>query len=387
MTPSMYDAYLSVGDKPSVGVDDADKKVVTEEAVTEESLTGFLLATLSGAKIAAKVVSEEKIEVEDVVEDVVDDSIDYISAYTNATVVEAPEEEVVVEVVDTEEVEEVIEEAEEEVPEAEEEVVEEEVVEEETEDLGAFILDTIKSQVVKEVTPEDAVAELQAIEEAEEEEVEVEVEAIEEEVEDVDDEESLGDFIRRTIAKEAKSAITDTEAQFEEEINDIVENVTDKKDRKKQIAKVKRDKKEAITAIEERKGETIEETLLQLELVDKDADDDSEEDAEFKGGNSKLKKELQKSIKAMFLEEQIKLRKQIELTSGGGGAIGGGSSTLQTNNISEYRCDLNVFYYSGWLQEGSTIFIKRTDGDDEQFATGLTDLETDWANRLNLNYV
>jgi len=385
MTPSMYDAYLSVGDKPSVGVDDADKKVVTEEAVTEESLTGFLLATLSGAKIAAKVVSEEKIEVEDVVEDVVDDSIDYISAYTNATVVEAPEEEVVVEVVDTEEVEEVIEEAEEEVPEAEEEVVEEEVVEEETEDLGAFILDTIKSQVVKEVTPEDAVAELQAIEEAEEEEVEVE--AIEEEVEDVDDEESLGDFIRRTIAKEAKSAITDTEAQFEEEINDIVENVTDKKDRKKQIAKVKRDKKEAITAIEERKGETIEETLLQLELVDKDADDDSEEDAEFKGGNSKLKKELQKSIKAMFLEEQIKLRKQIELTSGGGGAIGGGSSTLQTNNISEYRCDLNVFYYSGWLQEGSTIFIKRTDGDDEQFATGLTDLETDWANRLNLNYV
>jgi hypothetical protein len=376
----MYDAYLSVGTKPTAGNVDT-----VEEGVQEESLTSFLLATLSAAKTIEPVVQEEV----ETVEEEINNSADYINAYANPAPVKDLEEEIVEDEIVEEEVieDEIVEEEviEEEI--VEDEIVEEEVVEEETEDLGAFILDTIKSQVVKEVTPEEAIAELQAIEEEDEEEDEAVVDVEEEEVEE-EEEESLGDFIRRTIAKEAKSAIIDTEAHFEEEINDIFENVKNKKDRKEKLAKVNKEKKEAITAIEERKGETITETLLQLELADKDAEDnDDEEGVEFKGGKSALKKELEKSIKAMFLEEQIKLRKQIELTSGGGGGIGGGTSTLQTNNISDYRCDLNVFFYSGWLQDGSTIFIQRTDGDDEQFATGLTDLESDWANRLNLNYV
>ena len=130
---------------------------------------------------------------------------------------------------------------------------------------------------------------------------------------------------------------------------------------------------------------------MQLELADKDADGTAEFDPEkgdkrFQGSQKALKKELEKSIKKMFKEERIATAKRIESMSGGGSG-GGGTSTLQTNNISSYRCDLDVYYYSGWLVDGSTIVIKRTDGDDDEFATGLTDLETDWANRVNLTYI
>lgn len=373
MSSNMYDAYLSVGTKPTAGNVDT-----VEEGVQEESLTSFLLATLSAAKTIEPVVQEEV----ETVEEEINNSADYINAYANPAPVKDLEEEVIEEEIVEEEV----------IEEEDPEVIEEEVVEEETEDLGAFILDTIKSQVVKEVTPEEAIAELQAVEEEVEE---VEEEVVEEEEEVVEETNSLREFILQTIAKQAESVITATEKRYDDEANDILENVKSKKDRDKKLAKVNEEKQKAIDAIEVRKEEiaesdTISETVIQLGLADKNAeeqDSDKTEDVEFKGSSRTLKKQLERTIKELFLEEQIKLRKQIELTSGGGGGIGGGTSTLQTNNISDYRSDLDVYFYSGWLQDGSTIFIKRTDGDDDEFATGLTDLESDWANRLNLNYV
>lgn len=406
MTPSMYDAYLSVGDKPSGKSDDTskDKKVVAEEVVEEQSLANFLLATLSGAKVVKDNVVKEDVVAE---EEVIAEGPDYISAYTNPVIASGEESTVVEDVVEEEEIiaevevieddiieEEIVEEeiVEEEVIEEEaEEVIEEEVEEEELvedevvevvedaqEDLGAFILSTIQNAIAK-----------------------PEAEVIEEKPksEKIDDpNEPLSEFIRRTIAEQAKSAITETEKHFDDEASDIVENAKSKKAAKKSLAKVDKEKKEALAAIEERKDEideasgTIADTVLQLELADKDAAELDEYDPEkgdkrFQGSQKALKKELEKSIKKMFKEERIATAKRIESMSGGGSGGGGGSSTLETNNISSYRCDLDVYYYSGWLVDGSTIVIKRTDGDDDEFATGLTDLETDWANRVNLTYI
>ena len=59
---------------------------------------------------------------------------------------------------------------------------------------------------------------------------------------------------------------------------------------------------------------------------------------------------------------------------------------LSFNEVTEYRSDFNNPYvYSGYLFNGVPI-IKRTVGNTEEFAQGVTDLETDWNNRLSLTY-
>jgi len=60
---------------------------------------------------------------------------------------------------------------------------------------------------------------------------------------------------------------------------------------------------------------------------------------------------------------------------------------ISANPITSYRSDQTDFIiYSGWL-DGVTPVIKKCDDGVETFATGLTDLETDWINRLSLTYI
>ena len=58
------------------------------------------------------------------------------------------------------------------------------------------------------------------------------------------------------------------------------------------------------------------------------------------------------------------------------------------NDVEDYRSNFETdkFIYSGFNLNLSPI-IKRCKDNIEEFAQGVTDLETDWANRLSLTYV
>lgn len=60
---------------------------------------------------------------------------------------------------------------------------------------------------------------------------------------------------------------------------------------------------------------------------------------------------------------------------------------LIPNSVTSYRSDVEVTtVYSGYLLN-SVITIKRCTDGVVAYATGLTDLETDWTNRLSLTYI
>ena len=64
-----------------------------------------------------------------------------------------------------------------------------------------------------------------------------------------------------------------------------------------------------------------------------------------------------------------------------------GAPGTEFNDIGSYRSnfELDGYIYSGFLFNGTPI-IKRVIDNTEEFAQGLTDLETDWTNRLTLTY-
>jgi hypothetical protein len=60
---------------------------------------------------------------------------------------------------------------------------------------------------------------------------------------------------------------------------------------------------------------------------------------------------------------------------------------ISGNDIKHYRTTFDYNYiYSGW-ELNLTNYIKRTDGFTDEYAQGLTDLETNWLNRENLIYI
>jgi hypothetical protein len=63
---------------------------------------------------------------------------------------------------------------------------------------------------------------------------------------------------------------------------------------------------------------------------------------------------------------------------------GGSSSFSQTTN---YRSSYESGYiYEGYLNQ-SNIYIVRNSGNTKNYASGLTDLESDWTNRASLTYI
>lgn len=72
----------------------------------------------------------------------------------------------------------------------------------------------------------------------------------------------------------------------------------------------------------------------------------------------------------------------LEYIAGVGG--GGGATNTVTSYRSSYEND--GYIYSGMLLN-STPFILRTIDNTTEVAQSLTDLETDWANRLILTYI
>ena len=62
---------------------------------------------------------------------------------------------------------------------------------------------------------------------------------------------------------------------------------------------------------------------------------------------------------------------------------------IAVNTVTSHKSDFDapsLFVYSGFLLNGIAI-IKRTKENTEEFAQGVTDLETDWTNRLILTYI
>ena len=59
------------------------------------------------------------------------------------------------------------------------------------------------------------------------------------------------------------------------------------------------------------------------------------------------------------------------------------------NTVTDYRADydkLSLFVYSGYLLNGNPI-IKRVKDNIEEVVQNVTNLETDWINRLTLIYI
>lgn len=66
----------------------------------------------------------------------------------------------------------------------------------------------------------------------------------------------------------------------------------------------------------------------------------------------------------------------------------GDAVTTPHVQITEYRADFDtpsLYIYSGYLRDFVPIIL-RTKDSLEDYATGVTDLETDWTNRLSLTY-
>lgn len=303
MNPDMYDAYLSVGRNDSTeDVGSTVENNIEGEGVVVEDIGRFVMNTLSSVGIAV----EDEFTVE-----AINSGADYINAFARP--------------VDTDDVEDTVQEEavqEEVVVEEEEEIESEEVVvEEQQEDLSEFIITTIKDAArIKQSSTEEKIDVV--AEDKDPEEVSKEQESSEESSEEEVVDESLNEFIRRTIIEQAKSAITATEERYEKETNSIFVNVKNKRERKKSIAKVNQEKKQAITAIEERQEEitesdTITDTMKQLELADTEYDPEQGNE-EFQSSQRALKKELKQSIKAMFEEEQRNIRRVAEMSAGGG---------------------------------------------------------------------
>jgi len=62
-------------------------------------------------------------------------------------------------------------------------------------------------------------------------------------------------------------------------------------------------------------------------------------------------------------------------------------SDIAINSVNSYRSEFtDPYVYSGYLLNGVPV-IKRVVDNTEELAQGLTDLETDWTNRLTLTYI
>ena len=60
---------------------------------------------------------------------------------------------------------------------------------------------------------------------------------------------------------------------------------------------------------------------------------------------------------------------------------------IALNEVNSYRSEFTSPYvYSGFLLNGDPI-IKRVVDNTEELAQGVTDLETDWTNRITLTYL
>jgi len=66
------------------------------------------------------------------------------------------------------------------------------------------------------------------------------------------------------------------------------------------------------------------------------------------------------------------------------GSGGGGASSTVTDYVSSFEAD--NYIYAGYLLD-TVPEITRTIDNTLEVAVGVTDLPTDWANRLNLTYV
>jgi len=60
---------------------------------------------------------------------------------------------------------------------------------------------------------------------------------------------------------------------------------------------------------------------------------------------------------------------------------------IVTNKITDYRSDYDSGYIYSGFHYNEIIVIKRVIDNNEEIAQGLTNLETDWLNRLNLTYI
>jgi hypothetical protein len=67
------------------------------------------------------------------------------------------------------------------------------------------------------------------------------------------------------------------------------------------------------------------------------------------------------------------------------GGTGGGSSYTVTDYVSSYE-STDSYLYAGYLLDTVITITRVIDGVYES-ATGLTDLDTDWDNRLNLTFI
>jgi len=70
-------------------------------------------------------------------------------------------------------------------------------------------------------------------------------------------------------------------------------------------------------------------------------------------------------------------------------ALTNDSGYIEGNTMTSYRSDINDpdnYLYTGYLLNGTPVIKRYLDG-IEAFAQGVTNLETDWTNRLNLTYI
>jgi hypothetical protein len=66
------------------------------------------------------------------------------------------------------------------------------------------------------------------------------------------------------------------------------------------------------------------------------------------------------------------------------GSSGGGAANIVTDYRSEFETD--NYIYAGFLLNSSPVITRVIDNTLEE-AQGVTDLETDWTNRINLTYI
>ena len=88
------------------------------------------------------------------------------------------------------------------------------------------------------------------------------------------------------------------------------------------------------------------------------------------------------STKNHSVENLYQYTKQ-RLTDEGG--LGGGGAT---NTVTSYRSSFesDLYIYDGFLLNTAPV-IRRTKDNTTETAQGVTDLETDWTNRLSLTYL
>lgn len=88
-------------------------------------------------------------------------------------------------------------------------------------------------------------------------------------------------------------------------------------------------------------------------------------------------------------QDVASLQEWVAANLGPSGGGGGGGTSSSTSSITDYRSEFDVpssYIYSGYNKDGTPFIIRYIDG-VVTTAENVTDLESDWINRLILTYI